>query len=65
MPRDALAEHGVTIDASAVPSRISFAGDFNGDNTADVGLRDPQSGWFYLRYGPGFTNQTAFQWDHD
>ena len=29
----------------------------------DVGLRNPQTGTFYARYGPTFTNQTAFTWD--
>jgi hypothetical protein len=42
----------------------SFAGDFNGDNQADFGLRDVKSGMFYFRYGPGFTQQTTFQWDN-
>jgi hypothetical protein len=41
----------------------SFAGDFNGDGQADIGLRNKLTGVFYLRYGPGFTAQTSFPWD--
>ncbi len=40
-------------------------GDFNCDVVVDDGLRNPTSGTFYARYGPSFTAQTAFTWDHD
>jgi surface antigen len=42
----------------------SFAGDYNGDGVADIALRNRANGWFYVRFGPAFTSQTAFQWDN-
>jgi hypothetical protein len=39
-----------------------FTADFNGDDLADIGLRDPTNGIFYIRFGPNFDTQTAYGW---
>ena len=45
------------------PNYQAFVGDYDGDRVADVALRNPSSGTFYVRYGPTFQNQTTFTWD--
>jgi surface antigen len=38
------------------------AADFNGDGHADIGLRNASNGVFYIKHGPGFNDQTSYQW---
>jgi hypothetical protein len=40
----------------------AFAGDFNGDQDLDIGLRDVNNGVFYIRFGPTFANQVTRTW---
>jgi hypothetical protein len=39
-----------------------FTGDFNGDGTEDIGMRDPNSGMVYFWTGPLFTQQSTYEW---
>jgi len=39
-----------------------FAGDFNGDGVADIGMRDSSNGVFFIKHGPGFNDQVTYAW---
>ena len=48
----------------ASPAARPFAGDFNGDGDADIGVWQLNGGW-YIRYGDGmgsFDNETLYSW---
>lgn len=39
-----------------------YAADFNGDRRADIGLRDANTGKFFIKHGPNFDDQIDYQW---
>jgi cell wall-associated NlpC family hydrolase len=40
----------------------AFVGDFNGDGVPDIGLRDANTGIWFFKRGPGYNDQTTYQW---